>query len=74
MNRNEFLTYLMQFYGRNGRFPLVREGKYLTRMDLRAYVAEASARPDWDWNGGDTLDRWFMRDYVLEPAGWCEEA
>ena len=68
-NRKEFVAYIHSFYGKGGLYPLVREGKYLTKKQINdtLYIGRTLMHKQrHPWGGGDTSDREFLRDELYE--------
>lgn len=73
---NDFVEYVLMFYGKGGLYELRNEeGKPLTAKaahNLLPFLHYAMKEQDWSWGGGDTMDREFFREEVLEHAGYTE--
>jgi hypothetical protein len=70
---NDFLGYCLMFYGKNGVYELRKDGKPVTRAVLQENLPIFEALmewQEWDFGGGDSMDREFMRAEVLEPLGY----
>jgi len=71
-----FVGYVCSFYGRGGIYVLSdAQGKAVTRAlvtRLLPKMQEAMHKQRWNWGGGDSLDREFFREEVLEPLGYFE--
>ncbi len=71
-----FVGYVCSFYGKGGIYVLSNaEGKLVTSTlveSLLPKMREAMKQQDWTWGGGDSIDREFFREEVLEPLGYFE--
>ena len=72
----EFVEYVMAFYGKGGIYEMRDEaGDPLTAEAVRRllpYMASAMTEQGWNWGDGDSMDREFFREEVLEHAGYTE--
>ena len=72
---NDFLGYCLMFYGKGGVYELRKDGKPVTRAVLQANLdiyETLMEWQEWQFGGGDSMDREFMRFEVLEPIGYKE--
>lgn len=72
----EFVDYIVAFYGKGGVYEMRdAQGRALTRQRVRSLLPAMTAAmqaQDWRWGDGDSMDREFFREEVLEPAGYME--
>lgn len=72
----DFIDYVLAFYGKNGIYAMRNaEGKAPTRQLVRSLLPamqDAMHKQGWNWSNGDSMDREFFREEVLEPAGYTE--
>jgi hypothetical protein len=76
MKDSAFVGYLHSFYGRRGLYELRnKDNKVVTKQLLHQLMPTLRQRmkdTNWDWGDGDSMDREFMREEVLEPMGYKE--
>jgi len=76
-SQNQFIDYVLDFYGRDGLYPLadpIINNKFVERDDvLKAFKKYKSLlenarllRTTYTWGGGDSLDRERVRDILLQ--------
>ena len=72
----DFVQYVMAFYGKGGIYEMrTADGKALTKQLVKSLLpsmADAMQKQGWNWGYGDSMDREFFREEVLEPAGYTE--
>ena len=72
----DFVAYVLSFYGKGGVYEMRNaEGKAPTRqlvLSLLPAMADAMHKQGWNWGDGDSMDREFFREEVLEHAGYTE--
>ena len=75
-NFNEFISYVLSFYGVTGIYPENKRTKeqvsYATCMYLDAcsyYEANPDLQMGMTWGGGDSLDRERVRDIMNDYYG-----
>ena len=77
MSKHKFATYIYRFYGKRGIYPLMRNGKYLTLKQIKETLPLAHTlmgEQGWDWSGGDSMDREFIREELYEGVmGYAPE-
>jgi hypothetical protein len=71
-----FVNYVHSFYGKGGIYVLSNaDGKTVTRPLIESLLPKMQAvmkQQRWNWGDGDSLDREFFREEVLEPMGYFE--
>lgn len=70
-----FIEYTLMFYGKNGIYELRKNGKALTKPTVTKLMPELQREmiaQGWDFGGGDSMDREFFRNEVLEPLGYTQ--
>jgi hypothetical protein len=70
-----FIDYVYSFYGKGGVYELRKAGKPLTERMIVALLPEMEQKmkaQKWRWGGGDSMDREFFREEVLEAHGYKE--
>lgn len=72
----DFVKYVLSFYGKGGIYEMRNaEGKVPTAQLVRSLLPamhDAMHKQGWNWGDGDSMDREFFREEVLEPAGYTE--
>ena len=72
----DFIDYVLSFYGKGGIYEMRNaEGQALTRQlakSLLPAMQDAMHKQGWNWGDGDSMDREFFREEVLEPMGYTE--
>lgn len=74
MTQDHFINYVHSFYGVNGVYPLYKNKKPLTLAAIKASMVQfnkAMQALGYEYSG-DSIDREFMREEVLEPMGYEE--
>lgn len=69
----DFVEYVDSFYNPvNGIFPI--KGVTIKKITeaIKIYIVQLDAKPTW--GGGDSADREFVRDIILEYFPECEVA
>jgi hypothetical protein len=70
--QTQFVRYVHSFYGAKGVYPLYKNKKPLTLAVIEASMErfnKAMQALGYDYCG-DSIDREFMREEVLEPMGY----
>lgn len=68
-DKYKFIQYIHDFYGKGGHYPLVRDGKHLTKKLIKETLpmVEVLVRQQkWNWADGDSMDREFIREEMYE--------
>lgn len=70
----DFVKYVLSFYGKGGIYEMRNaEGKVPTAQLVRSLLpamVDAMHKQGWNWGDGDSMDREFFREEVLEPMGY----
>lgn len=61
---DKFYDYVMDFYGRNGLYPMVKMNRPLNKRDVITATWKL-LKSHHNWGGGDSLDREKVRDILL---------
>ena len=69
---NNFIEYVNSFYGRDGIYRLMKNGKYATTIDIAVAVGATKFTLDDGVFCGDSIDREAVR-WTLESNGFSEE-
>ena len=64
-----FYKYVLDFYGRNGLYPLIRRSRPLSIFEVND-ATKKLLKSKHVWGGGDTVDREAVRDILTDDMGF----
>ena len=70
---NNFIEYVNSFYGRDGIYRLMKNGKWATVSDITVAVGATTFALDEGTFCGDSIDREAVR-WTLEEMGFAEDS
>ena len=70
---NNFIEYVNSFYGRDGIYRLMKNGKWATVSDITVAIGATTFSLDEGTFCGDSIDREAVR-WTLEEMGFAEDS
>ena len=70
---NSFIEYVNSFYGRDGIYRLMKNGKWATVSDITVAIGATTFNLDEGTFCGDSIDREAVR-WTLEEMGFAEDS